>query len=157
MPGQTHTLSLRLYSVSYTCMHSCYIRTDRHTRRYFSLCGFAPVTRYVTILTRCGSAQCSPLCTPYIRFFHDSSEMQGRPTREAVTRQCWIPLSGSHPVSNLQMPTPNEGYHQSFAAGRDTKSHSSVYHKRKLLMMMFFFKCTNIKSSEIYLCVCVCA
>ena len=87
----------------------------------------------------------------------DGSEARGRTHQRKLSGGG----AGSHladpiPVSETENSPPNEGYHQSPRWGCDTKSHRSVYHKRKLLMMMFFFKCTNIKSGEGFMSARVC-
>lgn len=122
------------------------------------LCAFAPVTQYMTILTRCSGAWCSLAA----RHTSDSAWWlwsTGRPTRESCQKAGRIPLSRSHPRLESQTLSSNSEWRLSSepTVGCDTKSHRSVYHKRKLLMMMFFFKCTNIKSGEVYVCVYVCA
>lgn len=126
----------------------------------------APVIRCTMILTRCGSAAPrAPLPSDSTWWLWSAGRPQQRSCQEA----------GPDPTKH----TPHHHHHQTVpdskshvtsggggskwrlssepAVGCDTRSHHSVYHKRKLLMMMFFFKCTNIESSEIYMCVCVCA
>lgn len=132
----------KVYIYSCACMLSCYTHF---------LCWLAPVMQYMTILTRCGSAWCS------LAAWHTSDSAwwlwsTGRPTREAVRRQARSHLADPIPVSNLKSRAATQP-----TVGCDTKSHRSIYHKRKLLMMMFFFKCTNIKSGEVSACVYVCA
>lgn len=95
-----------------------------------------------------------PCCATYIGFGVTAAKR-----RETHQRGCQeagrIPLSGSRPCLETQTQCSSSKWRLSSepAVGCDTKSHRSVYHKRKLLMMMFFFKCTNIKSGEVYVCV----